>query len=64
MSSLCMQSAADEALSAALEVRVGARTTETAADELAARSVPFVFDTGQAPSGQEAFVGITQYQDA
>jgi len=39
-----LERAADESLSAALlDVRVGVRTTEAVADELAARSVPFVF---------------------
>ena len=43
-----MKSANDESLAAAvLDVRLGLQTTETVADTLAARAVPFVFYTGQ-----------------
>lgn len=46
--SAALKSATDESLSAALlDVRLGRQTTETVADLLAARGVPFVFYTGQ-----------------
>lgn len=46
--SAALKSATDELLSAALlDVRLGRQTTETVADLLAARGVPFVFYTGQ-----------------
>jgi DNA-binding NtrC family response regulator len=45
-----MKTASDEPLSAALlDVRLGRQTTEAVADVLAARGVPFVFYSGQAP---------------
>jgi DNA-binding NtrC family response regulator len=45
-----MKTANDEPLSAALlDVRLGRHTTEAVADALAARGVPFVFYSGQAP---------------
>jgi CheY-like chemotaxis protein len=44
-----LKHATDEPLSVALlDVRLGRQTTETVADVLAARAVPFVFYTGQA----------------
>ena len=44
-----LKMATDEPLSAALlDVRLGRKTTEAVADILAARTVPFVFYTGQA----------------
>ena len=44
-----LEGAADDTLSAALlDVRLGRQTTETVADALLARDVPFVFYTGQA----------------
>jgi len=46
---LALKSANDEPLAAAvLDVRLGRQTSETVADVLAARGVPFVFYTGQA----------------
>ena len=44
-----LKSASDDLLTAAvLDVRLGRQTTETVADVLAARAVPFVFYSGQA----------------